>query len=97
MIHPEGFRFKHNDNKKGKNNQRDHLLDHLELPEIERPAVFMEPDPVGRNLEDIFKKGNAPTDEDHRKQPQLAEKIPLAEFQMTVPRERHKSIGKQQQ
>jgi hypothetical protein len=97
MIHPERFRFKNNDNKKGKNNQRDHLLDHFELPEIERPAVFMEPDPVGGNLEDIFEKGNAPTDEDHRKQAELAEIIPLAELQMPVPGEGHKYVGKQQQ
>lgn len=70
-------------------NQRDSLLNDLQLPEVERTAVLLEPDAVGGYLEAVFKECNAPTDEDNQGQCQL----PRIETQMTVPSNGHENIG----
>src|SRR5438445_10246151 len=54
--------------------QRDHFLDHLEL--IRRKGLRA--DPVGGYLQAVFKKGNAPTDQNHLQQRHLAKlQVPI--------------------
>lgn len=43
-------------------NQGDDFLDHLQLKSVE---PFHESDPVGWDLKTVFKKGNAPADDNH--------------------------------
>ena len=40
--------------------QRNTLLYHLQLDEVEGTAVFNESQPVGRNLTTVLKEGDAP-------------------------------------
>lgn len=72
--------------------QRDSFLNDLQLPEVERTAVLLEPDAVGGYLEAVFKECNAPTDEDNQGQCQL----PCIETQMTIPCTGHEDIGDEQ-
>ena len=44
----------------GKYCEGNRFLDHFELHEIERAAVSVKTDTVGRNLCAVFKEGNAP-------------------------------------
>ena len=44
----------------GKYTETDALLDDLELNEIERTAIAVEPQTVGRHLATILKEGDAP-------------------------------------
>ena len=69
--------------KNGKNRQRNHFLDNLEL----KGGKFPIPKPVGRNLKAIFKKSNESTDDNDQK-----ERLVL-ELQMPVPRNGHKNVG----
>ena len=70
-------------------NQRDSLLNDLQLPEVERATVLLEPDAVGGYLEAVFNECYAPTDKDNQGQCQL----PRIETQMTVPSNGHENIG----
>ncbi len=72
----------------GKHTHGDHLLHDLELPQIEIP----EADPVCRNLQNILKKSNAPTDEyDYE------DGLSTHALQMTVPCKGHEEIGQNEQ
>lgn len=55
-----GFKEKHRENYK--NNQSNHFLNDFELHQIERAAVAFVSNFVGRNLKEIFKQGQSPTD-----------------------------------
>ena len=77
-----------------KDNQRNHLLDHLQLDQAERAAVIPESHPVCRNLETILEKGQKPTEQDNTDQRQMLEPTELLpHLQMPVPGTRHKDIG----
>ena len=65
MIPFKGKVFEKDQGKSREDDQRDHLLDHLELDQVEGAAFLLETDPVGGHLETIFKKSNPPTDEDN--------------------------------
>jgi len=67
----------------GEDGERDDLLDHLELHGRESGSA----DAVGGDLEQVFKEGNAPTDEDD------LPKGVLAVFQVAVPGEGHEDVG----
>ena len=63
--------------------QGDDLLDHLELDEREAAST----DAVGRHLEAVFEKSDAPTDEND-----LPQRL-LAELQVAIPGEGHEDVG----
>lgn len=44
----------------GEYNQRDALLNDLELDKVERPAIIDKADAVGRNLAAVLEEGNHP-------------------------------------
>jgi hypothetical protein len=50
-------------------------------------------DPVSRNLERVFKKGDAPAHKYYSQQTQVFETADCPEFQMPVPGYGHKGIG----
>lgn len=96
VIHPEAFVFEKKHSKQGKNRERDHFLYDFQLPQVERTAIFRIAHSVGRHLKDIFKKGDAPTDQNDAHQSETAEPVHFLEFQMPVPRKCHKGIGEDQ-
>ncbi len=66
----------------------DDFLQHFQLPQV----VIPDADPVGGNLEHIFKEGYSPTSEDDKRQ-RLAAHV----LQMAVPCERHENVGEEKQ
>lgn len=97
MVDGEGLVLEENQHEDGENGQREELLDHFQLPEVERSAVFNESDAVGRYHEAVLNQCDAPAEEDYQRERQLAEPGCALQFQMTVPRERHKYVRTYQQ
>ena len=60
MVPLHGLSFEHKGDYHRENGEGNHLLNNLELHQVERPTVTLEADPVGRNGEAILKKGDAP-------------------------------------
>lgn len=64
MVVGEGLVLEEQKHEDGEDCQRQELLDHLELPKVERASVVEEADPVGRHHEAILDKGDAPAEQD---------------------------------
>jgi hypothetical protein len=97
VVEPEGFVFKHDEGKEGENKEGYHLLDHLQLPKVERASVALVTDAVGRHLKRIFEKCDSPTDEDDQRQSKAAEPGEFLHAQVTVPGQGHENIGNDKQ
>lgn len=97
MVVGERLVLEEQQHEKGEDRQRQELLDHLELPKVERASVVEEADPVGRHHEAILDKGDAPAEQDDQWQRELAEPCRALQLQVTVPRERHEHIRTDQQ
>lgn len=76
--------------------QGDNLLNHFELEQCEGATVFLIADFVGGHHQAVFKKGNEPTHQNKPEQPRFLKEFQVLEFQMAVPGDGHKNIGKQQ-
>ena len=76
--------------------ERDDLLDHFQLHEREIAAVPLEPDTVRGYLKAVLEKCDQPAEDDDAEERQFIKSRALGEFQVTVPREGHKYIGKNQ-
>ena len=92
MVDGEGLVLEEEQHEDGEDSQRKELLDDLELPEVERTAVLNETDAVGRHHEAVLDQRDAPAEKNDHRQRELAEPSRTLQFQMTVPRERHKYI-----
>jgi len=92
MIDREGLVLEEYQHEDGEDGQRKELLDHLELPEVERTAILDEADAVGGHHEAVLDQRNAPAEEDDHRQRELAEPSRALQLQVTVPRERHEDI-----
>ncbi len=93
MVDTERLVLEEYQHKYGKYGQGHRLLDDFQLPEIEGPAIIDIADTVCRHLTTIFEQRNAPTKQDHQRQRQFREPSGTLQFQMTVPRQRHKHVG----
>ena len=60
MIPMEALGFEAESQNKREHNQRDALLDDLELDQVERPAVDIGPYAVGRDHKAVLKKSQTP-------------------------------------
>ena len=81
----------------GEDDERDDLLDDLELHERERSAVARESDAVGRNLTGIFGQGNEPREQDDAEERPVGDDLHFLKFQMPVPGEGHEDVGYHEQ
>ena len=80
-----------------KDHEGDHFLDNLQLHQREWSAVPCKTDSVGRHLEAVLEESDAPGQENHKdKRCGIGEETGLLQFQMTVPRERHEDIRRQE-
>lgn len=93
VIHSERFVLEKQERENNKDRERDHFLDHLQLHQGKRPAVLLEADAVCRHLQQIFEQGDAPADEDDADESKALAPLHLLEFEMPIPRQRHKSVG----
>src|SRR5690606_11311147 len=97
VVGPEGLRLEDQKGESGKDQQAEDLLVQLRVNEAEGTTVVPEPDPVGRDLEDVPEPGNAASDQDDGDQAQFVEPFPFVELQMSVPGQYHKGIAQDQQ
>ena len=97
MVESERLILEEDQHEDGEDGQREELLDHLELPEVERTAVLDEADTVGGHHEAVFDQGDAPAEKNDHRQRELAEPSGALQLQVTVPRERHKDIRTNQE
>ena len=88
MVLLKSFTLEEGERKDREYSQCDHLLNHFELHQTKRPAVGAEANAVDRHLETVFKKGDAPADEDDGKQSQVLKRRDLFKLQVTVPGKR---------
>lgn len=79
------------------NQQRNNLLNDLELDQRERSSRARKPDAVGRNLNAVLEKRDAPTDYDHGDKGQMVTATRCAQLQVAIPRHGHENIGDHQQ
>ena len=81
----------------GEDDERDALLDDLELNETEGTAVALEADAVGRHLAAILKEGDAPREDDDAQQGPIGRDARLLQPQVTVPSQRHEDVAAEKQ
>lgn len=73
--------------------QRDYLLDHLELHQGERTAIVDKANTIGRYLTTIFKKSNSPREgDDANKGPMIADTC-LLQLEVSVPCQCHEDVA----
>ena len=94
MVPFERFAFEGDRTETNKDNQRNHLLDHLQLDQVKRPAIVTKPHPVCRDLKAILEKCQQPAEQDDTDQWQMLKPAELLlHLQMPIPGTRHKDIG----
>ncbi len=97
MVEREWLVLEEHQHEDGEDGQREELLDHLELPEVERTAVLNEADAVGGHHETVLDQRDAPTEENDHRQRELAEPSRALQLQVTVPCKRHEDIRTNQE
>lgn len=73
------------------------LLNHLQLYKRERASQLLESNPVCRYHKPVLNKGYSPTDEHNTRQSPGGQQCVCLKLQLTVPGQRHKSVGNHQQ
>lgn len=97
MVPLERLAFESYRTESYESDQRDHLLDNLQLDQAERSSIIAETDPVGWNLEAIFEKRQEPAEEDYTDQGQMLEPTELLfELKVPIPGTRHEYVGNDQ-
>lgn len=76
----------------GEHEERDHLLDNLQLHQREGAAVPDKTDPVGGNHEGVFEEGDPPGKENDRVERPATDQLGALKFQVGVPGERHEDV-----
>ncbi len=94
MIKPKGFRFEEYECKHRENREGNHFLNYLELHERKRAAIFFKSDAVSRHLKNIFKKRDAPANQNNAEQTQMLKPGQFFKLQVPISGEGHKRIGK---
>lgn len=92
MVPVQAFAFEQERSEHGEDYQSDYFLQDLELNQGERPAVALESNPVGRDLESIFKQGNSPRKQDNRKQRPMGTDFHFLQLQVPVPCKSHENV-----
>ena len=72
--------------------ERDHFLNDLEFKKRERAAVAFKAEAVGRHLEGIFEKRDAPREKDDRPDGPERDELHVLKLQVQVPGERHEDV-----
>ena len=92
MVPLNGLSLEQEGNNYRKDSKGNHFLDNFELHEVERTAVTLESNPVGRNGEAVFEERNSPGKQDNQDQRPARGDFHFLQFEMAVPRERHEDI-----
>ena len=92
MVDGEGLVLEEDQHKDGEDGQREELLDHFELPEVERTAILNEAYTIGWHHETVFDQSNTPTEKDDHRQRELTEPSRTLQLQVTIPCKCHEDI-----
>ena len=94
MVPLDGLAFEEESDDDGEDGKGNHLLDHFQLHKVERTAIALETDAVGRDGEAILEESDAPGEEDDENQRPAGGDFHFLQFKMAVPRERHEYVRK---
>ena len=97
MVEAEVLVFETDKGQDGEDGQRERLLDHLELPEVEGAAVACVADAVGGNHETVFQASHQPAEQDDDGERQLAESRHALELEVAIPGEEHETVADYEQ
>lgn len=97
MVPAQLLGFKKQQRKNHENGKRNGFLDGFKLNQIKRAAIFFKTTFVGWHLKQIFKKSQAPTDNDDSKQTQIFAPGVVFKFEVAVPGKRHEGVGDEQE
>lgn len=75
-----------------KNGKRNHLLNHLELHQVEGSSIALKTNPVGRNGKAILEECNAPGEQNNENERPARGNFHLLQLKMAVPGERHENV-----
>jgi hypothetical protein len=89
--------LKKDERKNGKYDKGDDFLDHFQLNEGKGAAFLVEADAVGRHLKTVFKKSDAPADEDNDKEGGVPVRVLPKKTQVPIPGHGHKRVGQDEQ
>ena len=96
MVPVELLSLKHHIGNHSEDNQRDTLLDDLQLYQREWPTVTLETNAVGRYLTAIFEEGDGPTEGDDTDKRPVAAHARLLQLEVSVPSQRHEDVAQHQ-
>ena len=80
-----------------KYSDRQGLLNHLQLQEIEWTSIALKPIFIRRNLKNILEHGNTPADQNNGNKSEAPAPFHILKFQMPIPGQGHENIGNTKQ
>ena len=92
MVPLDGLPLEQEGDDNGEDGEGNHLLNYLELHQVEGPAVALEAQAVGRNGKAVLEKGDAPGKEDDEDERPAGGNFHFLQFEMAVPGERHEHV-----
>ena len=97
VVPVEGLALEEEVDDEGEDAQGDGFLDDLELHEVEGAAVADEADAVGGDGQAVLEKGDAPGEQDDEDERPAGRDFHFLQFEVAVPRQRHKHIAQYEQ
>lgn len=97
MVPMEGFALKQHRDHYSEDEQRDDLLNDLQLDERKGTSIIDKTNAIGGHLANVLKEGNSPREGDNGNQGPVFTNARFAQFQMTVPSKGHKYIAQHEQ
>ena len=94
VVPLDGLPLEENGDDEGEDRQRNDLLDDLQLHKVERAAVLVETDAVGRDQKAVFEESDAPGKEDDPDERPVAGDLQCIEFEVPVPGKSHQDVRK---
>ena len=92
MVPLDGLPFEKEGDNYREDGERNHLLDHLQLHQVERSAVALEADPVGRDGKAVLEESDAPGKQDDQDKRPARGDFHFLQLEMAVPGERHEDV-----
>lgn len=78
-------------------NERDNLLDDLELHEREGATITQKTNTIGWYLTTILQKGDNPREENHADQRPMTANARIGQLEVAIPGQRHEHIAQNEQ
>ena len=97
MVPMQCLALKEHGGEHGEHNERDDLLDDLELHQRERPAITRKTNAVGRYLARVFGQRDSPRKEDDGVERPVGDDFHFLQFQVPVPGKGHEDVGHNEQ